>query len=52
MPKGSQNEATIDTKNPSKINTKTGNGKDHTNHKNNVYLNGKNIEIHCKHKCF
>ena len=35
--------------NSSKINAKTGKGKDHEKHKMNVSLNGKIIQTQCKH---
>ena len=59
MPKGCQNGAKMDPKWTQnrcqkllEINAKTDNEKDQEIIKNYVSLNGKNIEVHYKNKCF
>ena len=52
MPKGSQNGAKIDAQTHRKSMPKLVMEKIRKNIKNHVSLNGKNIEIHWKSKCF
>ena len=52
MPKGSQNRAEIDAQTHQKSMPKLVMKKIMKIIKNHISLDGKNIEIHCKNKCF